>query len=104
VAAGESGSPMISSRARRVLGLFGLALSTLFRQSAMAIGLGLAYALVVEVLIFGLLGGLGGDIVKQIQQWFPMPTRTTWRSRSGRSESVASRGKQHHMQTPHTPW
>jgi hypothetical protein len=52
--------------------VFGLVLSTLFRQSAMAIGLGLAYALVVEVLIFGLLGGLGGDIVKQIQQWFPI--------------------------------
>ena len=52
--------------------IFGLALSTIFRQSAMAIGLGLAYALVVEVLIFGLLGGLGGDIVKQIQQWFPI--------------------------------
>jgi ABC-2 type transport system permease protein len=51
---------------------FGLALSTLFRQSAMAIGLGLAYALVVELLIFGLLGGLGGNIVKQIQQWFPV--------------------------------
>jgi ABC-type transport system involved in multi-copper enzyme maturation permease subunit len=52
--------------------VFGLALSTLFRQSAMAIGLGLAYALVVEVLIFGLLSGLGGDIVQQIQQWFPI--------------------------------
>ena len=52
--------------------VFGLALSTLFRQSAMAIGLGLAYALVVELLIFGLLGGLGGNIVKQIQQWFPV--------------------------------
>jgi len=52
--------------------VFGLALSTLFKQSAMAIGLGLAYALVVEVLIFGLLGGLGGDIVKKIQQWFPI--------------------------------
>jgi ABC-2 type transport system permease protein len=52
--------------------VFGLALATLFRQSAMAIGLGLAYALVVELLIFGLLGGLGGDIVKQIQQWFPV--------------------------------
>jgi ABC-2 type transport system permease protein len=52
--------------------IFGLTLSTLFRQSAMAIGLGLAYALVVEVLIFGLLGGLGGDIVKKIQQWFPI--------------------------------
>ena len=56
--------------------LFGLALATLFKQSAMAIGLGLAYALVVEVLIFGLLSGLGGDIVKQIQQWFPVANTT----------------------------
>ena len=52
--------------------VFGFALATLFRQSAMAIGLGLAYALVVELLVFGLLGGLGGTIVKQIQQWFPI--------------------------------
>ena len=52
--------------------MFGLALATLFQQSALAIGLGLAYTLVVEVLIFGLLAGLGGDIVKQIQQWFPI--------------------------------
>jgi len=56
--------------------MFGLALATLFQQSALAIGLGLAYALVVEVLIFGLLGGLGGDIVKQIQQWFPVANTT----------------------------
>jgi ABC-2 type transport system permease protein len=61
--------------------LFGLFLATLFKQSAMAIGLGLAYALVVEVLIFGLLGGLGGDIVKQIQQWFPI-ANTTYLSQS----------------------
>jgi len=52
--------------------LFGFTLATLFRQSAMAIGLGLAYALVIEVIIFGLIGGLGGDWVKQIQQWFPL--------------------------------
>jgi ABC-type transport system involved in multi-copper enzyme maturation permease subunit len=61
--------------------IFGLTLSTLFRQSAMAIGLGLAYALVVEVLIFGLLGGLGGDIVKKIQQWFPI-ANTSYLSQS----------------------
>jgi ABC-2 type transport system permease protein len=52
--------------------VFGFALATLFRQSAMAIGLGLAYALVIEVLVFGLLGGLGGNTVKQVQQWFPI--------------------------------
>lgn len=52
--------------------VFGFALATVFRQSALAIGLGLAYALVIELLIFGLLGGLGGNIVKPIQQWFPI--------------------------------
>jgi hypothetical protein len=49
----------------------------------LAIGLGLAYALVVEVLIFGLLGGLGGDIVKQIQQWFPVANTTYLTESSG---------------------
>src|SRR5260370_31239384 len=44
--------------------MFGLALATLFQQSALAIGLGLAYALVVEVLIFGLLAGVGGELVE----------------------------------------
>ena len=52
--------------------LFGFVLATLFRQSAMAIGLGLAYALVIEVIIFTVIGSLGGDWVKQIQQWFPL--------------------------------
>jgi len=52
--------------------LFGIVLATLFRQSAMAIGLGLAYALVVEGLIFGLVGGLAPDIVNPIREWFPL--------------------------------
>jgi len=52
--------------------LFGVALATLFRQSAMAIGLGLAYALVIEALIFGLLGQFVGDPVRRVQQWFPL--------------------------------
>ena len=51
---------------------FGFALSTVFKQSAMAIGLGLAYALVVELLIFSLLRGFGGKLVPQIEQWFPI--------------------------------
>jgi ABC-type transport system involved in multi-copper enzyme maturation permease subunit len=50
---------------------FGMALATLFRQSAMAIGLGLAYGLVIETLLFGLLGGLG-DVVKHYHVWFPI--------------------------------
>ena len=61
--------------------VFGFALATVFRQSAMAIGLGLAYALVIELLIFGLLSGLGGNIVKPIQQWFPI-ANTTYLSES----------------------
>ena len=52
--------------------MFGFGLATIFRQSAMAIGLGLAYALVVELLIFSLLRGFGGEIVQQIEQWFPI--------------------------------
>jgi len=52
--------------------VFGFALATVFRQSALAIGLGLAYALVIELLVFGLLSGLGANIVRPIQQWFPI--------------------------------
>jgi ABC-type transport system involved in multi-copper enzyme maturation permease subunit len=52
--------------------VFGFALATVFRQSALAIGLGLAYALVIELLVFGLLAGLGANIVRPIQQWFPI--------------------------------
>jgi ABC-2 type transport system permease protein len=52
--------------------VFGFALATVFRQSAMAIGLGLAYALVVELLIFSLLRGFGSETVQQYQQWFPI--------------------------------
>lgn len=52
--------------------VFGFILATAFRQSAMAIGIGLAYALVVEGLIFGFGGGLLGDWVKNIQEWFPI--------------------------------
>ena len=50
---------------------FGFILATLFRQSAMAIGLGLAYALVVEGLIFGF-GASLLSWLKNVQQWFPI--------------------------------
>jgi ABC-2 type transport system permease protein len=49
---------------------FGFGLAMLFRQSAMAIGLGLAYGLVLENLVFALLSGLG-DSVTQVHIWFP---------------------------------
>ncbi len=51
--------------------LFGFLLATLFRQSAMAIGLGLAYALVVEGLILGFATQFAGW-VRDVQQWFPI--------------------------------
>lgn len=53
-------------------GMFGFALATIFRQSAMAIGLGLAYALVIEALIFGLLVQFVGEPARRVQQWFPL--------------------------------
>jgi ABC-2 type transport system permease protein len=48
---------------------FGFALATLFKDSAMAIGLGLAYSQVVEFLFFGLLWNVG--FVNTIRVWFP---------------------------------
>jgi ABC-2 type transport system permease protein len=54
-----------------LLAALGFGLATLFKQSAMAIGLGLAYVLVVENLVFSLLGNLGTPW-NQIQQWFPI--------------------------------
>jgi ABC-2 type transport system permease protein len=51
---------------------FGLALATLFRQSALAIGLGLAYAILIEAIILSLLGTLGTDFSKAVNPWFPL--------------------------------
>lgn len=50
---------------------FGFVLATLFRQSAMAIGLGLAYALVIEGIILGFAVQFAGWL-RDIQQWFPI--------------------------------
>jgi ABC-2 type transport system permease protein len=52
--------------------VFGFALATLFRQSALAIGLGLAYAIVIEGIIFQIAGNVGGDTVKRVLSWFPL--------------------------------
>lgn len=52
--------------------LLGLVLATVFRQSAMAIGLGLAYGLVIENLVFALLGLIGANLINPIHQWFPI--------------------------------
>ena len=51
--------------------VLGLVLSTVLKSSAVAIGLGLAYVLVVENLVFGLLVNLG-DTFKHIHELFPV--------------------------------
>ncbi|HEY4027755.1 MAG TPA: hypothetical protein VGO86_15115 [Candidatus Dormibacteraeota bacterium] len=51
--------------------VFGFGLATVFRQSAMAIGLGLGYVLLVEALAFALLVRLG-DAFKTAHELFPM--------------------------------
>ena len=61
--------------------VLGFALATLFRQSAMAIGLGLAYAIVIEGIIFSIAANVGGDTVRQIESWFPV-ANTGYLSRS----------------------
>jgi ABC-2 type transport system permease protein len=53
--------------------LFGCALAFAFRQSALPIGLGLAYAFVIEVIILSLGGAFGGDFIKSLQRIFPGP-------------------------------
>jgi ABC-2 type transport system permease protein len=52
--------------------IFGFALATIFQQSAMAIGLGLAYAILIEGIIFQIAGNIGGDTVKRVESWFPI--------------------------------
>jgi ABC-2 type transport system permease protein len=50
--------------------LFGMTLAFLFRQSAMAIGIGLAYVLAIEGILFRLLGGFDASWVTTIEKGF----------------------------------
>jgi ABC-2 type transport system permease protein len=52
-------------------GLFGMAMAFLFRQSALALGLGLAYSFIVEGLVFSVLGSLGNTVVRNVERFFP---------------------------------
>jgi ABC-type transport system involved in multi-copper enzyme maturation permease subunit len=70
--------------------MFGFGLATLFRQAAMAIGLGLAYGLVIEGIVFGLLGRLGSDLVKQIHIWLPIANAGYLSQSFGRSAGFAA--------------
>jgi ABC-2 type transport system permease protein len=50
--------------------LFGMALAFLFRQSAMAIGIGLAYVLAIEGILFRLLSGFDASWVTTVEKFF----------------------------------
>lgn len=50
--------------------LFGMALAYLFRQSAMAIGIGLAYVLAIEAILFRLLGGFDASWLTTLEKFF----------------------------------
>lgn len=69
------------------LTVLGFGLATLFRQSAMAIGLGLAYVLIIENLVFGLLVNLG-DTFKRVQEWFPIANAGYLEDAFGRARSA----------------
>lgn len=51
--------------------LFGSALAFIFQQSALAIGLGLAYDFLIEGLLFSFGGALGGDFLHNVEKFFP---------------------------------
>src|SRR6202047_2383479 len=70
-----------------VMAMLGFGLATLFRQSAMAIGLGLAYSLLVENLLFGLLGSLG-TTSRQIPHLLPIATPNPLQQSFGQVSSV----------------
>ena len=72
-----------------VLAALGYALATLARQSAIAIGLGLAYVLVIENLLFGLLENLG-DAFKQLHEWLPVANATYLQESFGRVNQAAA--------------
>jgi len=50
--------------------LFGIALAYLFRQSAMAIGIGLAYVLAIEGILFRLLSGFNAEWLTNVEKFF----------------------------------
>ena len=50
--------------------LFGMALGYLFRQSAMAIGIGLAYLFVIEGILFRVLNGFQASWVTTVEKFF----------------------------------
>jgi ABC-2 type transport system permease protein len=52
---------------------FGAFLAYSFRQSALAIGIGLAYVLVIDTVLFGVIAQLGGAVLQAVERFFPGP-------------------------------
>ncbi|MFZ0218488.1 MAG: ABC transporter permease [Candidatus Dormiibacterota bacterium] len=51
--------------------IFGATLSILFQQTALAIGIGLAYSLVIEDLLLNIAASVGGTFFKTLREYFP---------------------------------
>lgn len=52
---------------------FGVMLAAAFRQSVVPLAVGLLYLLVIEGLVFNLLGSMGGDLVRELEKLLPGP-------------------------------
>jgi ABC-type transport system involved in multi-copper enzyme maturation permease subunit len=72
--------------------LFGALLAYLFRQSALAIGLGLAYMLIIEGLVFGLLGGFNLSWLTTAEKFFIGQNATALGESFGQAVQGAVRG------------
>jgi ABC-type transport system involved in multi-copper enzyme maturation permease subunit len=71
---------------------FGGVLAYSFRQSALAIGIGLAYLLVVETLVFNVLGQVGGTLLQTIEKLLPGPNASALIQSFGSATPAASQG------------
>ncbi len=72
--------------------LFGMALAFLFRQSAMAIGLGLAYVLAIEGILFRALSGFNLSWLTTVEKFFVGQNANALTGSFG--SAIATRGTQ----------
>jgi ABC-2 type transport system permease protein len=80
--------------------LFGALLAYLFRQSALAIGLGLAYMLIIEGLVFGLLSGFNLNWLTTAEKFFIGQNATALGESFGQAIQAARGGRPAVSSTP----
>jgi ABC-type transport system involved in multi-copper enzyme maturation permease subunit len=80
--------------------LFGALLAYLFRQSALAIGLGLAYMLIIEGLVFGLLSGFNLNWLTTVEKFFIGQNATALGGSFGQALQAARAGAPALSSTP----